>query len=238
MTSSPRRPRIARTLCSPSAQRTASATLLLPEPFGPQRTETPGSNANVVDPAKLLKPTRSSRLRCIDEESGARSRGPERPHALRPWLLTPGSFQARQRLGGRGLLGELLARPLCDRLDAATSPDLDRKDGTVSEPTYVEHLVHGGHAVACLAGLLEPRLGIQDGSIRPAGHLARREALHQRPRGPKSAVDVDGPDDRFERAGEQRIALAARPAALTAADLDERSKLERPGPRSQGRGAH
>ena len=43
-------------LCSPSAQRTASATLLLPQPFGPTMPVIPGRTLSAVRSAKDLKP--------------------------------------------------------------------------------------------------------------------------------------------------------------------------------------
>src|SRR5256885_417075 len=48
--------------CSPSTQRTASTTLLLPEPLGPTMAVTPGAKSNAVLSAKLLNPTSSRRL--------------------------------------------------------------------------------------------------------------------------------------------------------------------------------
>ena len=56
-------PRSAFGLCSPSTQRIASDTLLLPQPFGPTIAIIPGSNTSFVRSAKLLNPTISSALR-------------------------------------------------------------------------------------------------------------------------------------------------------------------------------
>ena len=56
-TSSARRERRARP-CSPSAQRRASARLLLPEPFGPMTALIPGTNSTIVRSAKDLNPCR------------------------------------------------------------------------------------------------------------------------------------------------------------------------------------
>src|ERR1700704_2717735 len=49
-------PRIAPGLCAPSAQSTASVMLLLPEPFGPTITLTPGENSRLTRSGKDLKP--------------------------------------------------------------------------------------------------------------------------------------------------------------------------------------
>src|SRR5579859_7558533 len=56
-------PRNWRMLCSPSTQRTASATFDFPAPFGPTTAVMPVLNSKVVFTAKLLKPNISNRLR-------------------------------------------------------------------------------------------------------------------------------------------------------------------------------
>ena len=63
MTSSDLRDRRARP-CSPSAQRKASARLLLPDPFGPTIALMPGPNVTWVRSANDLKPwSRTDRSR-------------------------------------------------------------------------------------------------------------------------------------------------------------------------------
>src|SRR3990172_1194170 len=61
--SSSRLARSRRPDCSPSTQRSASAMLDLPDPFGPTMAVMPWPNSNRVREAKLLKPCRSSRFR-------------------------------------------------------------------------------------------------------------------------------------------------------------------------------
>src|SRR5947209_6956146 len=56
-------PRNWRMLCSPSTQRTASATFDFPAPFGPTTAVIPVLNSSEVRTAKLLKPSISKRLR-------------------------------------------------------------------------------------------------------------------------------------------------------------------------------
>jgi len=56
ITSSARRVRSERFDCSPRTQRTASAMLLFPDPFGPITAVTPRSNTKRVGSAKVLKP--------------------------------------------------------------------------------------------------------------------------------------------------------------------------------------
>ena len=63
MTSCMDEPRTVVGLCSPSAQITASARLLLPLPLGPMITPTPGSKRSSVCLGNDLKPLRRSALR-------------------------------------------------------------------------------------------------------------------------------------------------------------------------------
>ena len=49
-------PRSVRADCSPSTQRTASSTLLLPQPLGPTIAVRPEPKSNSVRSAKLLNP--------------------------------------------------------------------------------------------------------------------------------------------------------------------------------------
>ena len=57
-------PRSAVGRCSPSTQRMASETLLLPQPLGPTMAISPGSKWSFVRSAKLLNPVISKDLRC------------------------------------------------------------------------------------------------------------------------------------------------------------------------------
>src|SRR5437660_1279167 len=63
ITSSSRRARTLRAACSPSTQRMDSATLLLPEPFGPMIAVRPEPNSKPVLVRKLLNPSSSRRFR-------------------------------------------------------------------------------------------------------------------------------------------------------------------------------
>ena len=63
MTSSIFAPRSVFALCSPSTQRIASTTLLLPLPFGPTMAVTPGEKEKYTLSAKDLKPWISKDLR-------------------------------------------------------------------------------------------------------------------------------------------------------------------------------
>src|ERR1700710_1334188 len=63
MTSSISAPRRVRALASPIAQRSASATLLLPQPFGPTMPVRPGRISIAAASAKLLNPAIPSRTK-------------------------------------------------------------------------------------------------------------------------------------------------------------------------------
>ena len=63
MMSSMSAPRRVRALPSPIAQRSASATLLLPQPFGPTIPVRPGRMSSDAGSAKLLKPAIPSRTK-------------------------------------------------------------------------------------------------------------------------------------------------------------------------------
>src|SRR5512136_2304038 len=67
MRSSIRSPRKSLALCSPSAQRMASETLLCPQPLGPTTPVTPGSNDRSTLSAKDLKPKREILVSCISK---------------------------------------------------------------------------------------------------------------------------------------------------------------------------
>jgi len=78
--------------CAPSTHAMASTTLLLPEPFGPTTTVTPGSSTRVVESANDLKPFSVSDLRNIPENSSSAGPGQRafqcwqrgQKHVLRP----------------------------------------------------------------------------------------------------------------------------------------------------------
>src|SRR5262245_7071180 len=55
--------------CSPNIHRTASTTLLLPEPLGPTTPVTPDAKSKRVLSANDLKPTSSRRLSMADQKT-------------------------------------------------------------------------------------------------------------------------------------------------------------------------
>ena len=58
-----------RVLCSPIAQRSASTTLDLPQPFGPTMPVRPGWISTLTGSAKLLNPAMRMRRKCTDKVS-------------------------------------------------------------------------------------------------------------------------------------------------------------------------
>src|SRR3954470_22491389 len=105
-------PRRLLALCSPSTQRTASTTLLLPEPFGPTTAVTPGAKENSVLSANDLKPTSSRRLSMrrhpclalLSHPVRGRKRRPAGGSFLRPVML-------RRRSGVRSQESTRLVHP-------------------------------------------------------------------------------------------------------------------------------
>ena len=122
MTSSALRERSARP-CSPSAQRSASARLLLPDPFGPTTALIPGPNSTFVRSANDLKPcSRRARRRGSAGSAGLLGHEPA-PSGAGPG---PGSVaQLVDRLGGSGGLGGAPRWALADAHQLAVDPDLD-----------------------------------------------------------------------------------------------------------------
>src|SRR5687767_16024232 len=97
MTSSILSPRRLLALCSPRTHVSASATLLLPQPFGPTMAVTPRSNASSDRSEKDLKPEISRRSRCISTGSRRKRRQSNKPRLLyqdrrRPQYLGPFPF--------------------------------------------------------------------------------------------------------------------------------------------------
>src|SRR5438034_5159448 len=109
--SSIRLPRRLLALCSPSAQRTASEMLLLPQPLGPTMPVIPGRMRTIVFSAKDLKPFRTmcsrritlqTRKRCA---SGiTRVREPPRKNHYRSGLAPAATLDAGLALAEGGYL--------------------------------------------------------------------------------------------------------------------------------------
>src|SRR3954453_17779148 len=145
-------PRTASGLCSPSAHRTASVMLDLPDPFGPTITETPGVKSSLVRSGNDLKPLRLIDRRCmaIRLPGLSRFRGPlllDTLERLRGPLLCGGL------LGLAGAAPDLLAGDLRDRHEVAVVGGARGLDDSV-----------GDELGAAGGGLLEARLVCAAGS--------------------------------------------------------------------------
>src|SRR5512133_3328116 len=107
MTSCMDEPRTVVGLCSPSAQMTASARLLLPLPLGPMITPTPGSKRSSVCLGKDLKPFRRSDLRYTSADLGGAGRALVRVRPLGNAVLAGlrGLAAAGARPAGTGFAG-------------------------------------------------------------------------------------------------------------------------------------
>src|SRR5262249_14549233 len=111
-TSSIRSPRRLFALCSPITQVMASATLLLPHPFGPTIAVTPRSNASSDRSENDLNPLISRRSRRMDtpRRQARRTCGENRSHC-RQHIVQPQRLHTSSAAGGpavRGALGVVL----------------------------------------------------------------------------------------------------------------------------------
>ena len=183
MTSSDLRDRSARP-CSPSAQRSASARLLLPEPFGPTTALMPGPNSTFVRSAKDLNPwSRSASRR---GSAGRASSGPgrrarrttvERHRPDRRVARPEDDPDLLHRLRRGGRLCDPPRRPLADAQPLPVDPDLDAERLLVVGPGRVHEPVRRPVAGMSLGVLLEPALGTLERDDRRFGdQLGRRQA--------------------------------------------------------------
>ena len=223
MRSSARRVRSARP-CSPSAQRSASARLLLPLPLGPTTALMPGPNSTTVRSANDLKPTRRS----------ARRRA--RAHVRRPSCsaVGPPSSGDGRRSGSvdarhGGLCGLVSAsrrlRPCPAPRTRPSSADLDDEVASWSGPSALTTRYAGRAAGARVGMLLEPALGRLEVVRRQRRRRARGAATSSRSAraAVKAPVEVDGRHEGLER-----------PPATDAAAAPLAGSLARPG---RGRGS-
>ena len=210
MTSSDLRDRSARP-CSPSAQRSASARLLLPDPFGPTTALMPGPNSTLVRSANDLKPWRRR----------ARSRGSpgvgRSAHATPP--SGPGSAAARacgprRRSSAWAAAAVSAARrdgpsPMPSR-SPATQTSI-RNDFSWSGPLESARSVRRPFAGGPLGELLESALGALERADRCLrGELGGGEADQPRAHGLEAEIEIERAGDGLEgRRQEQRAATAA-----------------------------
>ena len=169
MTSSALRERSARP-CSPSAQRRASARLLLPEPFGPTTALIPAPNSTTVRSANDLNPCRRSASSRAGGRAVERVEGHERVvRAGRSATAVPTPVTAVvpepiERLRGRRGLGDASRRPLADAEHLALDPDLDAERPSRGPARSRRDPVVGPRAGSPLGVLLEAALGALEGA--------------------------------------------------------------------------
>ncbi len=209
MTSSDLRERSARP-CSPSAQRSASARLLLPDPFGPTTALIPGPNSTFVRSANDLKPwnRRASRR----GSAGARRLG----HVMPSSAPAPGPFMRAQlveRLGCGGRLGDPSRWTLADAEQVAADPDLDPERLLVVRPAGIDDVVGRPLAGRPLGEFLEAALGALEGADRC---LRRQLGVGQRDQPvadrAEPEVEIEGAGDGLE--GRRQEQGPPTPAAL------------------------
>ena len=238
MTSSALRERSARP-CSPSAQRSASARLLLPDPFGPTTALIPGPNSTFVRSANDLKPC----------SRRARRRGSA---AVVAGLLghepAPSGVGARSR--GRRAGGRSPGRRRRSRRRAATAPrrrpaarrrPRPRSGTSVSwsGPDRVDQPVRRPFAGPTLGVLLEPALGALERADRRLGGELRVGQRDQPVADRLEAeVEVEGAGDRLERRGEERRPATAAALRLALAEQERRAEVEPAGEAGQAGRRH
>ena len=178
MTSSALRDRSARP-CSPSAQRSASARLLLPEPFGPTTALMPLPNSTTVRSANDLKPCSrrpsSRRRRRPEVEAHARDRlGRVASRASRSIASAAAAVSATRRDGPSPT----------PRTSPATVTSI-RNDSLVVGPGRLDEPVDGPVAGRPLGVFLEPALGALQGTDRAIRHRAPGRPARPASRGPR-----------------------------------------------------
>ena len=92
-----------RVLCSPIAQRSASTTLDLPQPFGPTMPVRPGWTSTLTGSAKLLNPAMRRRRKCTGKEgsfAGERNRQARRRLAVRDRACGTRRSSSLRRISG------------------------------------------------------------------------------------------------------------------------------------------
>src|SRR5579883_598415 len=180
-TSSVRRPRSTRRLCSPSTHRTASAMLLLPLPLGPTIAVMPRSKTRLVRPENDLKPARERDLR---RTTGWRGATEDR------W--PPGEGLARG-----SLLGLLFSGALADPEHLIAHADFNDEVRPMAGPGGREEVVGRANAELALSKLLEIGFGVSRWLLLLQTLNLRRERPQDECTGRlKPLIEIDRPHDR------------------------------------------
>ena len=216
--------------CSPSAQRRASARLLLPEPFGPTTALIPGPNSTCVRSANDLKPWSRTESRRAGARHGRSPRlaAPSRrsPRAVasaRPRAVAAAEHLDRLRRGRR--LGHPARRPTPIPSTSPPTDDLDPEDLVVVRPAGLEDAVRGPPAGRALGRLLEPALGaLQQHDARRRVDLGRGRARSASRASPPSRRRGERAGERLEAPRPGWRAAAAAAAGLALAEREERRR--------------
>ena len=222
MTSSALRERSARP-CSPSAQRSASARLLLPEPFGPTTALMPGPNSTFVRSANDLKPWSrrasrrgSARARCAGHADD--------PQCRRRRCADPRSSQIAPAPAAAAAVSAVAARrALADAQQLAVDPDLDPERLLVVGPGRVDEPVRRAgspvrrwvYSWSRLLGLFSAPIGASADSSGSASSTSQSRT------GVEAEVEVERAGHGLERRREERRAAAAAALRLALAEQQD-----------------
>ena len=219
MTSSALRERSARP-CSPSAQRSASARLLLPEPFGPTTALIPPPNSTFVRSANDLKPwSRSAsrrgaagRASAIGALASCRS-SPTAARASVGRALAPGC--ARSPRAAAAVSATRRDGPSPTPSTSPSTQTSTRNDFSWSGPDRLDDPVVGPLAGSALGVLLQPALRALEREDRRLQRSApaRPAPISQSRDGVVAEVEVERAGERLERRRRAATAGAGRCAA-------------------------
>ena len=234
MTSSALRERSARP-CSPSAQRSASARLLLPEPFGPDDRADPAAELDVGPLGERLEAleaegeqarrrrSRRGRSRC--RRSCADRLGPLRWHRSRSIASAAAAVSAVRATDPRRRRAPR-RRPRPRSGTSSRGPARSRRAaGTTGRPPVVRWV----YSWSRLLGLLRATIGASALELR-SGQLDQPVADRL-----EAEVEVERPDERLERRREQRRPAPAAAPGLALAEQQRRAEVDPPGQPRQAR---
>ena len=223
--------------CSPSAQRSASARLLLPEPFGPTTALMPGPNSTMRPLGERLEalergapggaPGRVTDAVAASASASTQPRSRGRPSAAGDRRRGDARSQRLERLGGGRRLGDPARRALADAERPPVDRDLDperasRGPGPVASTSAVVRPLAGRP----LGVLLEPALGALERrrSARPPASSGAASARSQSRAAVAAEIEVERADERLERRREQRRPAPAAALGLALAEQQVRRR--------------
>ncbi len=136
------------------------------------------------------------------------------------------------------MLGHLLALTLAGRRQQIAQPHLGRKDAGMVGPGCRDQLVARGHAEVRLAPFLQPGLEITVEVLAQDGrHGCLEQRLQKEPHGIGALVEIQRPQQRFERVG-QNIRARATGFGLALPQAQFARQASRVGKAGQARRPH